>query len=256
MRKTVPLLFILISYISNAQVSSVPSQVYNWSNLPVIKEETRDRRQMIDGSTTDLVSLEIHTSTLEPGKAPHASHTHADEEELIIVKEGKLKATIKDQTKVLGPGSIALAIPGEEHGFVNGGDSRVMYYILKFKSKSPLNAERGKNAGGSFMVDWNDVPIVKSEKGGRRNTFDRATSMFSRFEMHVTILNEGLVSRAPHQHKAEEIIILIKGKAEMQIGDVQSKVEPGDLVFLESQVLHALKNTGDEPCEYFAFQWQ
>ena len=256
MRPTILLLFILVSYASNAQVPSVPSQVYNWSNLPVIKEETRDRRQMIDGSTIDLVSLEIHTSTLEPGKAPHASHTHADEEELIIVKEGKLKATIKDQTKILGPGSIALAIPGEEHGFVNGGDTRVTYYILKFKSKSPLNAERGKNACGSFMIDWNDVNIVVSEKGGRRNTFDRATSMFSRFEMHVTTLNKGLVSHAPHQHRAEEIIILIKGKAEMQIGETHTKMEPGDLVFLESQVLHALKNVGDEPCEYFAFQWQ
>ena len=256
MRQTVLLLFILVSCVSNAQVLSVPSQVYNWNNLPVIKEETRDRRQMIDGSTIDLISLEIHTSTLEPGKAPHASHTHADEEELIIVKEGKLKATIKDQTKILGPGSIALAIPGEEHGFVNGGDTRVTYYILKFKSKSPLNAERGKSAGGSFMIDWNDMAFVASEKGGRRNTFDRATSMFSRFEMHVTTLNRGLVSHSPHQHKAEEIIILIKGAAEMQIGDTHTKMEPGDLVFLESQVLHALKNVGDEPCEYFASQWQ
>ena len=256
MRQTVLLLFTLVSCYSVAQVSPVLSKVYNWKNQPIIKEESRDRRQMIDGSTVDLLSLEIHTSTLEPGKAPHPSHTHTDEEELIIVKEGKLKATIKDQSKILGPGSVALAIPGEEHGFFNGGDTRTTYYILKFKSKSPLNAERGKNAGGSFMIDWNDETMVTSERGGRRNTFDRATSMFSRFEMHVTTLNKGLVSHAPHQHRAEEIIILIKGKAEMQIGDTHHKMEPGDLVFLESQVLHALKNVGDEPCEYFAFQWQ
>src|SRR6478609_10574367 len=256
MRQPVLLLFTCLSLSSLAQVSPVSSQVYNWKNIPVIKEETRDRRQMIDGSTIDLASLEIHTSTLEPGKAPHGSHTHVDEEELIIVKEGKLRATIKDQTKILGPGSVALAIPGEEHGFVNGGDTKTTYYILKFKSKTPLNAERGKNAGGSFMIDWNDVPIVASEKGGRRNTFYRATSMFGRFEMHVTTLNKGLVSHAPHQHKAEEIIILIKGQAEMQIGDQHIKFEQGDLAFLESQSLHALKNVGDEPCEYFAFQWQ
>ena len=106
------------------------------------------------------------------------------------------------------------------------------------------------------MIDWNDMTMVKSEKGGRRNTFDRSTSMFARFEMHVTTLNNGLVSHAPHQHKAEEIIILIKGAAEMQTGDTHTKMESGDLVFLESQVLHALKNIGDEPCEYFAFQWQ
>ena len=192
MRQTVLLLFILVSFSCIAQVSPVLSRVYNWKNLEVIKEESRDRRQMIDGSTVDLSSLEIHTSTLEPGKAPHPSHTHADVEELILVKEGKLKATIKDQTRILEPGSVALAIPGEEHGFFNGGDTRTTYYILKFKSKSPLNAERGKSAGGSFMIDWNDMAFVASEKGGRRNTFDRATSMFSRFEMHVTTLNRGL----------------------------------------------------------------
>ena len=256
MRPTILLFTILGSSTLMAQIQPVPSQVYNWNRLEVIREETRDRRQMIDGSTNDLTSLEIHTSTLEPGKAPHASHTHTDVEELIIVKEGKLKATIKDETKILGPGSIALAVPGEEHGFFNGGDTKTTYYIIKLKSKLPLNSDRGKKAGGSFMIDWNDVTMVTSERGGRRNTFDRATSMFSRFEMHVTTLNKGLVSHAPHQHRAEEIIILIKGKAEMQIGDTHHKMEPGDLVFLESQVLHALKNVGDEPCEYFAFQWQ
>ena len=109
MRQTVLLLFILVSFSCIAQVSPVLSRVYNWKNLEVIKEESRDRRQMIDGSTIDLSSLEIHTSTLEPGNAPHPSHTHADVEELIIVKEGKLKATIKDQTRILGPGSMALA---------------------------------------------------------------------------------------------------------------------------------------------------
>ncbi len=239
-----------------AQDSLLASRVYNWQNLSVIKEETRDRRQILDGSTIDLSSLEIHTSTLEPGKSPHSSHTHTDVEELIIVKEGKLKCIINGKSKVLGAGSIALALPGEEHGFENGSDTKTTYYILKFKSKSLLDSQRGKKAGGSFTVDWNDMAMAENEKGGRRNTFDRATSMFNRFEMHVTTLNKNFASHVPHQHRAEEIIILIKGVAEMQIGEVHTKMQAGDLVFLESHVIHALKNTGDEPCEYFAFQWQ
>ena len=255
MRQTILLLTVFVSLSAKAQVQ-VLSGVFNWKNSPIIKEATRDRKQLVDGSTIDLSSLEIHTSTLEPGRAPHPSHTHIDEEELIIVKEGKLKATIKDKTKILGPGSIALAMPGEEHGFENGGDTNTTYYILKFRSKSVQNREWGKNAGGSLMIDWNDLTKVDSERGARRNVFDRATSMFERFEMHVTTLNKGMVSHAPHQHRAEEIIILIKGSAEMQIGDQHIKFEPGDLVFLESQVLHALKNTGEGSCEYFAFQWQ
>ena len=139
MKQTILLLSILVSLSAKAQVQ-VLSGVFNWKNSPIIKEATRDRRQLVDGTTVDLSSLEIHTSTLEPGKAPHPSHTHTDEEELIIVKEGKLKATIKDKSTILGPGSIAVAIPGEEHGFENGGNTNTTYYILKFKSKTAHKA--------------------------------------------------------------------------------------------------------------------
>lgn len=241
---------------SVAQVKSLGSGVFNWNDLKVEKSETNERRQILDGNTLDLEYFEIHTSTLEPGKAPHASHTHDDLEELVIIRDGKLKVTIKDQTKILGPGSVALAIPGEEHSFVNGGDTKATYYVLRFKSRNALNKERGSKSGGSFMIDWNDVEMVESERGGRRQIFDRATSMFERFEMHVTTLNKGLVSHAPHTHRAEECILLIRGDAEMQIGDTHNKTDPGGLVFLESQVSHALKNTGNGQCEYFAFQWQ
>jgi (S)-ureidoglycine aminohydrolase len=217
--------------------------------------ETRERRQVLDGSTADLDRLEIHTSTLEPGKSPHASHTHADEEELIIIREGKLKVTIRNKTEILGPGSIALAIPGEEHGFENGGDVPVTYYVIKYKSKAPVNISRGKEAGGSFMKDWKAVAVLENEKGNRRNFFERPTTMTQRFEMHVTTLKEGLNSHAPHTHRAEEIILMISGDVTMQIGEKHERAGAGDLIFLGSEVPHALTNTGKGPCSYFAFQW-
>jgi len=43
---------------------------------------------------------------------------------------------------------------------------------------------------------------------------------------------------------------------QMQIGDKFYPASAGDLVFLSSGVLHALKNTGAGPCQYFALQWQ
>ena len=239
-----------------AQDKLITSHVHNWNDLKPEISGTNEKRQILEGSTIGLDYFEVHTSTVEPGKAAHAGHTHADLEELVIIKEGRLKVTIKDQTKILGPGSIALAVTGDEHGFSNGGETTVTYYVLRFRPRTPLNKERGINAGGSFMIDWNDVAMVENERGGRRQIIDRATTMFGRFEMHVTTLNKGLVSHAPHKHQAEEVIILIRGNAEMQIGDTQNKTEPGALVFLESQVAHALKNTGNGPCEYFAFQWQ
>ncbi|MEI9908288.1 MAG: cupin domain-containing protein [Bacteroidota bacterium] len=70
-----------------------------------------DTKTVMEGSTTSLSLFEVHTSTLEPGKAPHTSHTHADQEELIIVKEGRVKITITSTSKIMGPGVSLMLFP-------------------------------------------------------------------------------------------------------------------------------------------------
>lgn len=256
MRNLIPALFLAFSSTLYAQNTDVESKVYQWEDLTVVQEATRERRQILKGSTTDLSSLEIHASTLQPGKAPHSSHTHSDEEELIIVREGRLKVTINNKSKVVGAGSVALVIPGDEHGLENDGDTPAIYYILRYKSKLPVEINRGKEAGGSFVLDFKDISFTPHDKGGIRKYFDKPTAMCSRFEMHVTTLNAGLKSHDPHTHRAEEIVLLMKGQAEMQIGEKTSPVSPGAVIFLGSEVLHAIRNTGGDACEYFAFQWQ
>ena len=47
------------------------SKVYNWSNLKAQKVENRETKKVLEGSTLDLVNLEIHTSTLAPGTINH-----------------------------------------------------------------------------------------------------------------------------------------------------------------------------------------
>ncbi|HZE84544.1 MAG TPA: cupin domain-containing protein [Puia sp.] len=232
------------------------AHVYSWKSLDPQKDSSRDRRQFLDGSTHDLANLEIHASTIDPGKVAHPPHTHADMEELVIVKEGTLKGTIKDKTMTLGPGSIGYAIPGDEHGFVNVGREKATYYVLKFKARAPMDANRGARAGGSFLIDWNTLAVQKTEKGERRQVFDRPTTLFGKFEVHVTALNPGEVSHAPHVHRQEEIILLRKGDVTMQIGENFYKASAGDLIFLSSGIPHALRNTGSTPCEYYALQWQ
>jgi (S)-ureidoglycine aminohydrolase len=42
----------------------------------------------------------------------------------------------------------------------------------------------------------------------------------------------------------------------MQIAQSHQKANGGDLIYLSSNILHAIQNTGTEPSTYFAFQWQ
>ena len=59
-----------------------------------------------------------------------------------------------------------------------------------------------------------------------------------------------------HTHSREdEYSFILEGKIGLQLGDEVLEAGPGDLVFLSSEVPHALKNTGNKQCEYFAFQW-
>jgi (S)-ureidoglycine aminohydrolase len=80
--------------------------------------------------------------------------------------------------------------------------------------------------------------------------------MCERFEMHVTTLNEGLKSHDPHTHRPAEIILIIEGNTEMQIGDDFYQGTQGDLYFVASEVPHAIRNTGKSACSYFAFQFE
>jgi len=250
-------LFIMNTLTTMAQKNdSLLSGVYYWNKLTSVKEDTRVRKQVLEGKTFALEYFEIHSSTLEPGKAPHPPHTHADQEELIIVKEGQVKITIAGQNKILGPGSIAFAIPGDEHGIENAGNTTATYYILKYKGKLPMDIERARKAGGSFMLDWNDLKTNNTGKGYRRDFFNRATSQLAQFEMHTTALNADSVSHAPHTHLQEEIILILRGNVEMIIDGKLFRGAAGDLYFLSANVPHALKNIGKEQCEYFAFQWR
>ena len=237
------------------KIDSLEPKVYSWNKLEAIKEDTRVRRQILDGSTTSLINFEVHASTLEPGKAPHPPHTHVDQEELMIAKEGTVKITINGTSKILGPGSIAFAMPGDEHGIENAGNTQATYLILKYKGKKPDN-ERGNQAGGSFMIDWNELQPKNTGKGYRKDFFNRATSQLAQFEMHTTALNADSAIHAPHTHVQEEIIFIIRGHVNMHIDGKLYPASAGDLVFLPSLIPHALLNTGKEQCEYFAFQWR
>jgi (S)-ureidoglycine aminohydrolase len=248
--KTIAFL-LFIPTLSLAQ-GRVESKAYNWPDFEPVKDENRIRRQYLDGSTTLLDNLEIHTSTVDGGEAPHPPHTHEDQEELVIIKEGTLTATVGKESRVLGPGGVIYVLPGEEHGFVNAGKAPCTYFIIKLKDGSQL--ERSAEAR-SFMMDWSEMKFVPHDKGGRRNVVDGPTSMFTRFEMHITTLNPGLTSHAPHTHTPEEIILIKEGDVEMNVGEKKVKASQGGLVFLESGIEHNLTNIGGSPATYFAFQW-
>ncbi len=226
----------------------IAADVYAWD-----KPSGAATRLLLEGSTPAFAHLSVSVHIL-PTKLTEPATRNIGEERLIIVKEGQLTLTRKGARDTLESGSVALLVPGDVQRIENLSDKPVTYYIMAYQAKDATIA-RDKTSG-SFVRHWQDLAYQPNQKGGRRNVFDTATNQAERFEMHITTLNEGLMSHPPHTHKAAEILLLIEGQAEESIDGTWVPARVGDIIFLQSEVPHAIRNVGKAACTYFAFQFE
>jgi (S)-ureidoglycine aminohydrolase len=243
----------IISFAAVAQTRPLASDVFTWKN---------DRSatginsiQKIFSGSGAVLSLHLLISRTLDGESM-IKLWPSDIEVFYIIKEGTVSVKLNSNNPVvLGKGSVICLMPEDSLIMQSSGGQRVELYQMSYRSIAPLDAQRGRNAGGSFLIDWNAIPFKPHDKGGVRQFFDRPTAMLHRFDIHVTTLNPNNKSHDPHTHKNEEIIVMLEGNAEMQIGTEHKKANSGDVVYLASNVLHNLTNIGTVPCVYYAIQW-
>src|SRR5215212_2016184 len=108
----------------------------------------------------------------------------------------------------------------------------------------------------SALFEWNAVPAKQTNVGAARQFFRSPTATLDELELHVTTLNPGLSSHAPHQHPNEELVIIKEGTVEALVKGEWIKAGPGSVIFNASNELHALKNTGTTPATYHVINWR
>lgn len=237
-----------------AAIDSLHAAVYKLSNAKVQKVSVLEKRLVLSGSTLDVKQFDVYVNTLPAGKTYTSTNSDNKFEQLIVVKSGTIKLTVGDSSKTVGPGSLALVLAGDKMTFENNTTGPVSWYAMNYQTKLE-DIKRGHDAGPSFIKDWNTLKVGKSAKGETRNVYDRPTTMFERFDVHATLLNNGFNSHDPHTHRAEELILMIDGECQFQIGQEKFMAQNGDAVLMGSKVLHASQNTGSKPCSYYAIQW-
>ena len=237
------------------QQDSVLSGVYNWKEPDAITGNKISSTVLLEGKTHDFKWMQLTANSLNPSSVRIKQMVPKNQEQLIIVKTGTLQIGLGDSSFALNAGSVAVLLPGEK--ILLNSSQPCSFYVMKYQSKAPKDTERGKKNGGSFIKFWEAIPFKPNNNGGgRRDFFEQPTTMQNRFEMHATTLKEGMRSHAPHTHSAEEIILMIEGDTEMQIGEKFVKGKTGDFFYLGSNVLHGIKNIGTKPCMYFAIQFE
>jgi (S)-ureidoglycine aminohydrolase len=240
---------------ASAQMAPVAARVYGWNDAHAIDEGGgRAERLIFAGSTLDLDSLDVRAVTMPAGAGPDTSSTHDSTESFMMVKEGKLWVTLDGVSRALGPGSVALALPGDATVVKNVGDAPATYYLLSYRSRAPMDAMRGHGAGGSFMVDFAELTEKPTQSGVQRAIINRPTAMFRRFESHWSSVKEGMRNHQTHTHRADELMLVTRGNVQMLIGTAQRPATAGDVVFLGSMIPHSLASKGPGPAQYLVIQ--
>jgi XRE family transcriptional regulator, regulator of sulfur utilization len=115
----------------------VTSIVIDTNQLPVTKTASGSRRDVFNGPSVTLNTFESHITTINPGQSAHPPHTHGNEE-MLIVKEGKLLVTIKGVKYLAPPGSIIFYNSNDLHGTLNVDDKPTTYYVFSwYTDKTP-----------------------------------------------------------------------------------------------------------------------
>jgi quercetin dioxygenase-like cupin family protein len=108
----------------------------------------------------------------------------------------------------------------------------------------------------SQVFDWNAMTPKENAYGSSRALVRAPTVTLDELEMHVTTLNPGQTSHAPHKHPNEELIILREGTLEtLSLGEWK-RVGPGSVIFNASNDLHGVRNVGTVPAVYHVVNWK
>ena len=108
----------------------------------------------------------------------------------------------------------------------------------------------------STTFDWTTMAEKKTDVGSVRQIVRAPTVTLDELEMHVTSLNPGQTSHAPHQHPNEELIIIKEGTVEVFNLGVWKRLGAGSIVFNASNQLHAIRNVGTGPTTYHVINWK
>ena len=233
----------------------IRSRMYSWEEGVSSQRQWGMITSIMQGTSRDFRKIEVSGIILHGGKQFTEIHESSDEI-LLLVIEGSILLETDDDSEIMSPGSAALLMPGTDFMIENTNSDDGRFFLIAYSSRSEVDLSRGLNEGGSQLFAWSSLSFHKHDKGGLRRYFNRPTAMSKRFEMHATTLDPGLKSHEPHTHRAAEIILMIAGKTEEQIGEDFYQGSVGDFYFLESEIPHAIQNIGSEPALYYAFQFE
>jgi quercetin dioxygenase-like cupin family protein len=239
-----------------APLPELGSTVFDWAKLSARPTPVGERRDVVNQPTRTLARFESHITTLLPGKASHEPHCHP-QEELILLKEGRLEVHLNGQTHEVGPGSVLFFASNDAHAVRNVGSGPATYWVINLTTPDTLRPEAHNRAPTrpSGVFDWEKLTVTASKTGERRQVLSGSTVTMAGLTCHVTTLNPLLAAHPAHIHPDEEIVIVKEGTMEATFGGKSQPAGAGSIFFFASNDLHGMRNVANARASYYVIRF-
>ena len=124
--------FAALAGVAEGQNSGVLGEpkVFHYDELPVKHNgDVGESRAVVQGKLPTGEAIEVHQTTLMPGKMPHPPHHHSHSE-LLLIREGQVEYLSGGKTQPAGPGDIIFTASMLEHGLKNVGTVPAKYFVV------------------------------------------------------------------------------------------------------------------------------
>lgn len=96
-----------------------------------------------------------------------------------------------------------------------------------------------------------DLPVHRHGGNETRPVLDGLTHSGFTIELHETQLVPGGRPHPPHHHLHEEIFLVREGTVEVTMAGKSTRIGPGGVAYIASNVEHGILNVGHSNAQYF-----
>lgn len=110
------------------------SEVVSWEDAPARKADWGEMRVYFQGETAATRDILVAVAIVEPGKAVHRAHRHA-EEEYLVINEGIGMWQLGEKSFPARRSDILYVEPWVYHGLTNTGDKPLVFTVVRYNGK-------------------------------------------------------------------------------------------------------------------------
>lgn len=119
---------------ADPQPPVLKTAVVGWDDAPAHQGDWGEMRRYFTGQTRGTKNVLTAVAVVEPGKAVHRAHRHAEEEYLAII-EGSGVWSVDGKEQPAQRGDILYVEPWIYHGLTNTGDKPLIFLVVRYSPK-------------------------------------------------------------------------------------------------------------------------